>query len=69
MSMETKYWMRKRYERWLRVIVWRLPRSIVMWSTIRVISNATTGPYANQVVPELTAMEALRRWDGDSDGR
>jgi hypothetical protein len=65
MSLESRYWMRKRCERWLRVVVWRLPRSVAMWSAVRVISHATTGPYANQVVPELTAMEALRRWDAN----
>lgn len=65
MSLESRYWWRKRGERWLRAIVWRLPRSVAMWSTIRVISHATTGRYADQVVPDLTAMEALERWSAD----
>jgi hypothetical protein len=65
---EIRYWARRRCERWLRAIVWRLPRSVAMWSTVRVIGHATTGRYTNQVVPELTAMEALRRWD-DHNGR
>jgi len=39
-----------------------LPKSLVGWCAIRVIANATTGEYSNQVVPELTAMEALDRW-------
>jgi hypothetical protein len=33
-----------------------------MWAAVRVIANATTGEHGNQVVPELTAMEALNRW-------
>jgi len=27
------------------------------------MSNATTGEYNNQIVPDLTAMEALERWE------
>lgn len=50
-------------DRALRWIVWRLPRSIVFWAAIRVVANATTGPYENQVVPELSAMDALDRWE------
>jgi len=63
-----RYQLRKRWERVLRGVVWRLPRSLVMWSTVRVILHASNGPYANQVIPELTAMEALKRWD-DTNSR
>lgn len=63
-----KYW--KVYER-QRVIenvliwfVWLLPRKIVYWSAIRVMVHATIPPlYGNQIVPDLTAMDALKRWD------
>lgn len=65
MMAEFRYGAGKRADKALRWIVWRLPRRVVMWSTIRVIAHATTGPYSNQVVPELGAMEALRRWDED----
>jgi hypothetical protein len=47
----------------LRWIVWRLPKSIVYWAAIRVVANATTGPYESQIVPELRAMDALDRWE------
>lgn len=43
-------------------IAWRLPRSLVKWASVRLMSEATTGKYSNQVVPELTAIDALRRW-------
>jgi hypothetical protein len=43
-------------------IVWRLPRWVAYWSTIRVAANATTGPYASTETPTLTVTEALRRW-------
>lgn len=43
-------------------IAWRLPRRLVMWCAIRVIAHATQGEYSSQIVPELSAMDALQRW-------
>ena len=43
-------------------IVWRLPRTLVKWCAVRVIAHATQGPYSNQVVTDLTAIDALKRW-------
>lgn len=60
---EMRWRLTKARERAVMKVVWKLPRTVVMWSTVRVIANATTGDYRNQVVPELTAMDALRRWD------
>lgn len=55
-----------RYKRMKEVILiwisWRLPRSLVYWCAIRLLVNATVGKYGNQVVPELLAMDALKRW-------
>jgi len=44
-------------------IAWKLPKQIVYWCAVRLISHATTGQYSNQVVPELLAMDALQRWE------
>ena len=33
-----------------------------MWASTRLIANATVGEYSYQMVGELTAIEALRRW-------
>lgn len=41
----------------------RLPRWLVRWATIRLIAHATVGKYGRTIVPELSAMEALKRWD------
>lgn len=43
-------------------IAWRLPKRLVMWCAIRVMANATQGKWSDQVVPDLTAMDALQRW-------
>lgn len=51
--MMDKFWM------WL---AWRLPRPLVMWASVRLIANATQGEHSTQVVPELSAMDALKRW-------
>lgn len=43
-------------------IAWHLPRTLVMWAAVRLMAWATTGEYSNTVVPDLTAMDALKRW-------
>lgn len=44
-------------------IAWRLPKGVVYWCAIRLMAHATQGKYGNQIVPELTAMDALKRWE------
>lgn len=51
--------MRERLTVWL---AWRLPKPLVYWATLRLIAHATQGRYSNQVVPDLSAMDALKRW-------
>ena len=46
-----------------RWIAWRLPKKVVYWAAIRLIAYATSGRYGNTVVPELGAMDALKRWE------
>jgi len=40
-----------------------MPRWLVYFCANRLIAHATTGQYSSTIVPELTAMEALKRWD------
>ena len=58
-----KYELAKIKEKLLMFIVWRLPRSIVYWCSIRLGANATQGDYSNQIVPDLLFMNALKRWE------
>lgn len=51
----------------LMKLAWLLPRRIVMWCAIRVAAHATTGKYGNQVVPKLSAMDAIQRWRTAND--
>ena len=43
-------------------VAWKLPDRLVMWCAVRVFAHATHGQYSHQVVPELNAMDSLRRW-------
>ena len=52
--------MRERLWTW---IAWRLPKTLVYWSAMRIGAHATQGKYGNQIVPELTFMDALERWE------
>ncbi len=40
-----------------------LPRAIVYWVMINVGVEVTTGKYENTFVPDLTFMDALKRFD------
>lgn len=61
-----RYEIKRRADRLLNRAVWRLPRGLVFRCAVRLMANATTGPYSDQIVPELTAMDALQRWDRPS---
>ena len=39
-----------------------MPRWLVYYCMLRLISHATTGPYGAQLVSDLTAMDAIDRW-------
>lgn len=44
-------------------LAWRLPRRLVYWASIRLMVAATQGKYSSQIVPDLAAMDALKRWE------
>ena len=47
----------------IKFIVWRLSKRIIYWSAIRLIAYGTQGKYGNTIVPDLSAMDALKRWE------
>lgn len=49
-------------EKLLIALAWMLPRQVAYLAAVRVAAHATTGKYSNQIVPELSAMDALKRW-------
>ena len=61
-------WRMRQLREWLEwKVAFLLPRRIAGLAAVRVVAEATTGRYSPTVVPELPAMEALRRWDrGDA---
>jgi hypothetical protein len=42
-----------------------IPRRIVYWCAMSVIAHATSGKWSNQIVLDLTAMDAISRWPED----
>jgi hypothetical protein len=52
---------------WHRV-AWRLPQRLVYWAAIRLIAHATSGKWRDTEAPVLAAMEALGRWESQSQG-
>ena len=61
--IDFKYNMHRLGEKLLMAIAWSMPKKLVMWCAVRLMAHATTGQYSNQIVPELTAIDALKRWD------
>lgn len=50
-------------EKFTAYLVYKLPRYLVMWCAIRVIAYASSGKYGSTIVPELSAMDAIKRWE------
>lgn len=63
-----RYELHKVRERVVMRLAWALPSQVAYWAAIRVMAHATTGRYGNQIVPELTAMDALERWNDPQGG-
>jgi hypothetical protein len=54
---------REWHETTLLRIVRRLPRWLVYWCAVRLMAHATQGKWSNQCASDLTAIEALQRWN------
>lgn len=69
MSNHIRIWWMMTGSRWVEkaqiAVAWAIPEWLAYWCAIRVITHATTGTYSNQVVPDLAAMDALKRWEQD----
>ena len=48
-----------------QTLAWWLPKRIAYWAAIRVAAYATTGKYGNTIVPDLAAMDAIKRFGDD----
>lgn len=44
-------------------ISWYLPRKLVYYCAIRLIANATTWQFSRTIVPNLRALDAIKRWE------
>jgi hypothetical protein len=44
-------------------IAYLLPKRVVYWVLIRAGAYASTGKYFTQIIPELTIMDTIQRWD------
>lgn len=60
-----RYEVRKRRDSMLLRLAQWLPARLVYWSMIVGIAHATTGRYDTTVVPDLAAMDALKRYGQD----
>ena len=52
-----------RKEKLMMWISWKMPKWLVYFCAIRLGANATTGKYSNQIVTDLSFIDALKRWE------
>lgn len=64
-----KYWWRLNKEKAQMWIAWKLPKWLAKWAAVRVIAHATTAQHGPTSPGELTAIDALKRWDGAGGGK
>lgn len=50
-------------DRTFRFIAWKLPKRLVAWCYFRVAAYATSGDYSSTIVPDLSMMDAIHRWE------
>ena len=60
---DIKYKSRKFIEKLWLWFIWKLPRKLIYWSSIRLMANATTGEYSSQEVSKINIIDALSRWE------
>jgi hypothetical protein len=68
LKLEIRLWWRRTRERLITGLVWRLPRVIIYWATIRLAAHATTGQFSATNPNDLSVMEALKRWESPDGG-
>ena len=62
---DRKYLFGRKCENFLRALARRLPKRIQLYIYCDVVAVATTGKYGNTVVPEITAVDVLKRWSDE----
>ena len=63
------YHARTRIERLQVWLVWRLPRWLIYWATIRLWAHATTGRWSHETPVGMEVNEVLKRWSKVPDNR
>lgn len=58
-----KYEIKRRLEKMLIWFVWRLPRTLVKWCTVRVFAHATTHPYGDTHPDDVGYSTVMKRWE------
>jgi len=43
-------------------LAWHMPKELVKWAAVRLMASATVNEYSDQIVSELTCLDALQRW-------
>lgn len=56
-------WWRRNAQKLKTSIAWSMPRWLVYWCFVRVVSEGTTHEYSDTIPTDITAYDALVRWE------
>ena len=63
MIFRLKYFYYRCKEKAMMKIAFIMPKWLVYFCSIRLVAYGTQGKYSNTIVPDLTAMDAIKRWE------
>lgn len=52
---------------WLWFVKWLIPKTVKYFCFINIMSYCTTGKYDKTIVPNLSGMDAIKRYGDDKD--
>ena len=47
-------------------LAWKLPKNLVKWCAVRLMTNASVGKHSSMVMSEITCIQALQAWTDTS---
>lgn len=60
-----RFWLRSVSEKVCIWLAWRMPRQLVLWAAVRLMSHATCTKFSNRTPDNVSIMDALDAWEKD----
>lgn len=57
----------KEVDFWYWLVKWFIPKTVKYFCFMHIMVYSTTGKYEKTIIPELTGMDAIKRYGDDKD--